>query len=324
LTLSGTASRGQRVEIFDGYGGGAASHGIATANTTTGEWQHPISVIQGGRRLYAKSLYHSTTEYSNVRTLTVVPVEAPTLTSVKGSPSGEDIPDGGNTVETAVILSGTASKGQNVKVFDGATSKGQATADKSTGVWTLPVSGLSAAAHSFTAKALYGPGATSEAWKFTVIDNIEDFETSPALYIGTVGQSVDIKLGRVTLLSKSHEHQGLGISRQQFPQEHIRGMYLYCNIAYYDMTMSFSFQLINGTANRITFWIRNSAIYAKDPRMVVSFLNSSGQLLRTITVTTPAQSDSPEQQVDSGVLSGIKTIRFTAYTHFDLDYFKME
>jgi hypothetical protein len=177
LTLSGTASRGQRVEIFDGYGGGAASHGIATANATTGEWQHPISVIQGGRRLYAKSLYHSTTEYSNVRTLTVVPDVAPTLTSVKGSPSGEDIPDGDTTVETAVTLSGTASKGQKVEIFDGVTSKGQATADKSTGVWSLLVSGLSETVHRFKAKALYGNGMESAVRTFTVrAAGFEDWE----------------------------------------------------------------------------------------------------------------------------------------------------
>jgi len=183
LTLSGTASRGQRVEIFDGYGGGAVSHGIATANATTGEWQHPISVTQGGRRLYAKSLYHSTTEYSNVRTLTVVPVEAPTLTSVKGSPSGEDIPDGDTTVETAVTLSGTASKGQNVEVFDGATSKGQASADKSTGVWTLLASGLSETVHRFKAKALYGTGAESAVRTLTVVSDFL-IDTSPVTLNG--------------------------------------------------------------------------------------------------------------------------------------------
>jgi hypothetical protein len=71
-------------------------------------------------------------------------------------------------VETAVTLTGAASKGQKVEIFDGTISKGQATADATTGVWTLSVSGLSVAAHSFTAKALYGTGVVSAARTFTV------------------------------------------------------------------------------------------------------------------------------------------------------------
>jgi YVTN family beta-propeller protein len=168
LTLSGKASNGQRVEIYEGNGAGAVSHGIATAHATTGDWQHQVTLAQGARRLYAQSRYHSSTVYTNVRHLTIVLDVAPTLTSVKGSPSGEDIPDGGNTVETAVTLSGTASKGQKVEVFDGATSKGQATADKSTGVWSLLVSGLSETVHRFKAKALYGTGVESAERTFTV------------------------------------------------------------------------------------------------------------------------------------------------------------
>jgi hypothetical protein len=104
--------------------------------------------------------------------LTIVPVEAPTLTSVKGSPSGDDIPEGGTTVETAVTLGGTASKGQNVEVFDGTTSKGQATANATTGVWTLLVSGLSESVHRFKAKALYGTGVESAVRTFTVVNSL--------------------------------------------------------------------------------------------------------------------------------------------------------
>ncbi|MFJ4589886.1 hypothetical protein ACIP1Z_21690, partial [Pseudomonas moraviensis] len=63
----------------------------------------------------------------------------PTLGSVKGSPSGDEIPHSGLTVETAVTLSGVAAKGQKVEIFDGTVSKDQATAHATTGVWTLLV-----------------------------------------------------------------------------------------------------------------------------------------------------------------------------------------
>jgi hypothetical protein len=99
------------------------------------------------------------------RTYTIKAVElvVPTISSVKGSASGIEIPNGSSTVETAVTLSGTASKGLKVEVLDGAVSKGQPTADPDTGIWTQLVSGLSVATHSFTAKALYGSGVSSAA-----------------------------------------------------------------------------------------------------------------------------------------------------------------
>ncbi len=98
-----------------------------------------------------------------LRTYKVTAYEAiaPTLDSVKGSPSGAEIPNGGVTVETAVTLSGVAAKGQKVDVLDGTTSKGQPDADVTTGNWTLSISGLSIKSYSFTAKPLYGTGLPS-------------------------------------------------------------------------------------------------------------------------------------------------------------------
>ncbi|WP_191630862.1 hypothetical protein [Pseudomonas fluorescens] len=168
LILKGTASLGQQINIRDGSGSGSATRGTATANLTTGNWETTITVPLGARRLYAEALYPSNPLYSNVRNLTVTAATAPTLTSVKGSVSDAEIPNAGFTVETAVKLSGIAARGQQIEVFDGATSKGNATADPATGKWERLVSGLSVAAHSFTAKALYGSGATSAARTLTV------------------------------------------------------------------------------------------------------------------------------------------------------------
>ena len=99
-----------------------------------------------------------------VRTYIVSAVEdvRPTITSVKGSPSNEDIPEGGTTVEIAVTLTGTAAKGQKVDIFDGVSVVDEAVADAITGVWTLLVSELTATDHSFTAKAKYGSRQISQ------------------------------------------------------------------------------------------------------------------------------------------------------------------
>ncbi|WP_095180721.1 hypothetical protein [Pseudomonas sp. Irchel 3F6] len=71
LVLKGTASKGKEIEIFDGSGPSAESKGKVTASPIDGSWQHTITVTVGGHRLYAKSLYHPTSVYSNVRLLTV-------------------------------------------------------------------------------------------------------------------------------------------------------------------------------------------------------------------------------------------------------------
>ncbi|WP_460118963.1 Ig-like domain-containing protein [Pseudomonas sp. H3_G09] len=89
---------------------------------------------------------------------------APTITSVKDS-KGQDITNGGTTVDTTVTLSGVAAKGQKVEVFDGPTLKGSDTADATSGAWIVPATGLGAGAHSFTAKA---NDKTSAAWTLTV------------------------------------------------------------------------------------------------------------------------------------------------------------
>jgi hypothetical protein len=132
----------------------------------------------------------------------VTAATAPTLTSVKGAPSGVEIPQAGVTEETAVTLSGVAAKGQNVEIFDGDTSKGPATADPTTGVWTLLVSGLAVAAHSFKAKALYGPGEESASRTLTVTAPVlsENFDGQPNSFI-TMGQSISIPSMTITLTS---------------------------------------------------------------------------------------------------------------------------
>jgi hypothetical protein len=71
LKLTGKASKGKEVEIYDGSGPSAVPKGKATADATTGVWELTITVPVGARRLYAKSLYHSGNVYSNVRTLTI-------------------------------------------------------------------------------------------------------------------------------------------------------------------------------------------------------------------------------------------------------------
>ncbi|CAI8792728.1 hypothetical protein EMIT0347P_270001 [Pseudomonas sp. IT-347P] len=158
LKLTGTATSRLKVQVLNDM----TPIGTAEVDGGNGKWQLEAKDLSlAVHNFKAKALY-GTEPVSAVRTLTVTEATAPTLTSVKGSPSGNDIPQNGFTTETAVTLSGVAAKGLEVELFDGMTTKGRSRANAA-GIWEMPVTGLSFGAHSFKAKALYAPGAESDA-----------------------------------------------------------------------------------------------------------------------------------------------------------------
>jgi hypothetical protein len=120
-----------------------------------------------------------------VRTYTVKTVEDvdPTIDSIKGSPSGKEIHPGETTVETTVVLGGVAAKGQKVEIIDGVVSKGEATAHITHGIWSLTVRNLAVAEHCFKAKALYAPGAESDARTFRIVRPLS-IDQSPMILDG--------------------------------------------------------------------------------------------------------------------------------------------
>jgi hypothetical protein len=163
VKLSGTATPNLDILIFNN---GVSTGGRATADAQ-GKWNRNLTGLALGEcNLTAVAQYGSGPE-SAVWKVIVTALVAPTITSIKDS-KGVEIPQGGSTVDTSVTITGTASKGQKVDVLDGPASKGKSPVDPTTGVWTLAVSGLTIAAHSFTAKAEYGTEPVSAARTFTV------------------------------------------------------------------------------------------------------------------------------------------------------------
>lgn len=168
VTLSGTANAFLEVEIFDG----TTSKGKVKADGS-GKWRFTLTgLTRASHGFTAKALYGSST-VSPVWTVIVGQEVAPTITSVKGLPSGVEIPNGGTTVETAVTLTGVAAKGMQVEVFNSTVSKGKATADALTGIWTLSITGLTVATHNLHAKALYGSGQTTAKRQFYIIAELQ-------------------------------------------------------------------------------------------------------------------------------------------------------
>lgn len=164
ITFSGTASKAQQIQLYNNL----SPVGPVVDVKADCSWSQLVSGLAVAEYSFtAKALYGDGTS-SEARTLTVEAVVTPTISSVKGSPSGVEIPHGTDTVETSVVLTGTASKGQKVDILDGSVSKGQPVADETTGIWTLLVSGLDLVTHSFSAKARYGQNPESNTWEIRV------------------------------------------------------------------------------------------------------------------------------------------------------------
>jgi YVTN family beta-propeller protein len=164
VTLSGTGTPYSKIDLVN-YGAPMPNTEIEV--NPRGEWTFQLTGLVAGTT-YNLRAKRKDGPVSNARNMVVVALVDPTLTSVKGSPSGDEIPQGQNTMETTVVLSGVAAKGQKVEIFDDEESKDQATAHTTSGAWALTVTGLTVGGHCFKARALYAPGAESAARTLTV------------------------------------------------------------------------------------------------------------------------------------------------------------
>ncbi|MGU9852962.1 hypothetical protein ACU680_19500, partial [Pseudomonas koreensis] len=166
VKLSGAGAKGQKVQIKDG----TTVKGEATVNLTTGLWELTMTGLSVTAHSFTATGLYGAGQVSTPWTLTVTANTAPTITKTLDS-KGAAIAKGGTTVDTTVTASGAGAKGQKVQIKDGDTVKGEATVNLTTGLWELTMTGLSVAAHSFTATALYGAGQVSTPWTLTVTAN---------------------------------------------------------------------------------------------------------------------------------------------------------
>src|ERR1019366_161568 len=159
LTLTGTAEANSTVKVYDG----ATLLGSATANGT-GAWSFTTAALSNA----IHSLTATATDAAgntgaastalSVTVDTVAPV-APTIASF--SPDSGVVGDGITNAST-LTLTGTAEANSTVKVYDGATLLGSATAN-GTGAWSFTTAALSNAIHSLTATATDAAGNTGAA-----------------------------------------------------------------------------------------------------------------------------------------------------------------
>jgi len=154
LTLAGTAKGGSTVDIYNG----ATKVGSSRANAG-GNWSFTTGELTNTTHAFtAKSTDSSggTSPVLNVTVDTVAP-GAPSIASF--SPDSGTVGDG-VTNANRLTLTGTAEAGATVRVFNGTSQIGSATAGAG-GAWSLQTAQLSNGAYSFTARATDTAGNTS-------------------------------------------------------------------------------------------------------------------------------------------------------------------
>jgi hypothetical protein len=159
VTLTGTASPNQSVQIFDN----GAVTGTAPVSSS-GTWTYGFTGLgAGSHSVTAKALYGSGL-VSAARIFNRLADTRPAITNVQDSRGS--VSNGGNTFDTSVTVSGTALGNQSVQILDGGTVKGTVTVS-SDGGWTYGLTGLAVGSHSLTARAVYGSSLVSNTRSFT-------------------------------------------------------------------------------------------------------------------------------------------------------------
>ncbi|ALI09568.1 hypothetical protein AO356_23035 [Pseudomonas fluorescens] len=182
VTLSGKAAKAQRVEIYEGDN----LKGTAEANGDE-DWSLTVSGLSVAPHIFVAKALYGDNPISGAWGINVVAVTPPTITSIR-DPHQAPIANGGYTLATSITLSGRASMGMQVQIFDNADLKGTADVD-GYGDWSLSLSGLAEGAHILNAKALYSDHPESNYWGINVAQALV-IDTSPVylngffLYIG--------------------------------------------------------------------------------------------------------------------------------------------
>ena len=167
LMLTGTAEANSTVKVYDG----ATLLGSATANGS-GAWTYTTVALSGGAHNLTATATDAAGNVSASSSAFAVTVDttAPVAPSIVSFSPDSGVAGDGITNASTLTVGGTAEANSTVKVYDGATLLGSATAN-GTGVWTYTTAALSSGAHSFTATATDAAGnvsTTSAAMAITI------------------------------------------------------------------------------------------------------------------------------------------------------------
>ncbi|MBV4459722.1 Ig-like domain-containing protein [Pseudomonas sp. COR58] len=209
VTVTGTATRGQKVEILDGANSYGSADVASGGTGSEGVWSKVLNNLTvKAYHITARALYDANPVASQPWAFTVAVANVPVISNVTDSRG--TVANGATTYDRSVTVRGTASPGQKVQLLDGTQALGEPLADGQ-GDWSHVVTGLTVKAYNLTAKALYGDGPVSAPPRtFVVAEHIAPTLTSVRDSNGEVPQGGRTTRTTVTLqggVTPDHEVQ---------------------------------------------------------------------------------------------------------------------
>jgi hypothetical protein len=179
--LKGTAEANSSLEVFDG----ATQIGTVTTNST-GAWSFTTATLANGNHSFtAKAMdVAGNTSVASATVPVTISAPAPGAPAIVSFSPDSGVVGDGITNNNTPTLAGTAAANSTVKVFDGTTQIGTATAD-SNGAWTFTTAKLTDGNHSFTATDTVS-GTTSAASSALSVTVDTAIPAAPTLVSDTV------------------------------------------------------------------------------------------------------------------------------------------
>ncbi|WP_085694290.1 MULTISPECIES: Ig-like domain-containing protein [unclassified Pseudomonas] len=177
VTVTGTATRGQKVEILDGANSYGSADVAPGGTGSEGVWSKVLNNLTvKAYHLTARALYDANPVTSPPWAFTVAVANKPVISNVTDSLGS--VANGATTYDRTVTVRGTASPSQKVRLLDGTQALGEPLANAQ-GDWSHVVNGLTAKAYSLTALALYGDSPVSAPPRtFVVAEHVAPTLTS--------------------------------------------------------------------------------------------------------------------------------------------------
>src|SRR5450631_2912981 len=159
VTLTGSAEANSTVKVYDGV----TLLGTAAANGS-GAWTYTTAALSNAGHSLTATATDAAGNVSTISSALAVTVDtvAPVAPSITSFSTDSGVVGDGITNDSTLTLTGSAEANSTVKVYDGATLLGSATANGS-GAWTYTTAALSNGGHSLTATATDAAGNTGVA-----------------------------------------------------------------------------------------------------------------------------------------------------------------
>ncbi len=158
LVLTGTAPANSTVNVYDG----TTKLGTAAADAS-GAWNFTTAALTDGTHSFtATDTVSGTTSAASPAVNVTIDTKAPSAPTITSYTTDSGTVGDGVTNDATLTLTGTAEANATVKVYDGTTLLGTATANGS-GAWSYTTAALASGPHSLTAKATDAAGNTGVA-----------------------------------------------------------------------------------------------------------------------------------------------------------------